>query len=54
MLDLHGPDGVVGEDLLALELHLEESVGDARVRARVLRPVQVALAATPLLREEKA
>ena len=50
VFELHGPDCVVGEDLLALELHLEEAVGDSGLGAHVLRPVHVALATTTLLR----
>ena len=50
VFELHGPDCVVGEDLLALELHLEEAVGDPGVGADVLGPVHVALAPAALLR----
>ena len=49
MFELHGPDCVVGEDLLSLELHLEEAVGDSGLGAHVLRPVHVALAPATLL-----
>ena len=54
MFDLHRPDCVVGEDLLPLELHLEEAVGDSRVGAHVLGPVHVALAPAALLRIQSA
>ena len=49
VFELHGPDCVVGEDLLPLELHLEEAVGDPRVGADVLGPVHVALTPAALL-----